>query len=335
VYVDTASTQGNINFGARKVNAPPVIASVSDSPDNVKVGTTVTLTAGGVSDPDGTVSKVSFYRGTNGVDGLQIGSDTLVGTDTTASDGFKISFSTAGLAAKTWTYFAVVTDNAGATSNAVSCTNTLTTSVTTTGSISGTVFNDINGNGVRDTGEPGLSGWRVFLDADNDWAWDSTEKNFLSDASGNYSLTGLAAATYSVREVSPSGWSRTASSPNVTLLAGQSATGKNFANFKQASIAGRVYLDANRNSTFDTGDSGLSGVRVFDDHNNNGAFDTGEAGTTTDGSGNYTLAGLLASTRTIRIVAPSGRAVTSPSTHYYIVTPTSGQAVTGKNFATV
>jgi hypothetical protein len=157
----------------------------------------------------------------------------------------------------------------------------------------------------------------------------------FSDASGNYSLTGLAAGTYNVREVSASGWNRTASSPTVTLAAGQSATGKNFANFKQASIAGRVYADANRNSEFDTGDTGLSGVRVFDDHNNNGLIDTGEVSTTTNGSGNYTLSGLIASTRTVRIVNPPGRTVSSPSVHYYILKPTSGQAITGQNFATV
>jgi hypothetical protein len=337
VYVDTGTTRSNINFGARRSNKPPVVTSVSDSPDGVKVGTTVTLTASGVSDPDGSVSKVSFYRDSNGIAGLQTGTggDALVGTDTTGSDGYRTSFSTSGLAAKAWTYFAVATDNGGATSNVVSCTNTLTTSVTTTGSIAGTVFNDINGNGVRDSGDPGLSGWRVFLDTDGDWGWDSTEKYVYSDASGNYSLTGLAAATYNVREVSPSGWNRTASSPNVTLAAGQSTTGKNFANFKQASIAGRVYADANRNSTFDTGDTGLSGVRVFDDHNNNGLFDTGEVSTTTDGSGNYTLRNLIASTRTVRIVNPSGRTVSSPSSHYYILKPTSGQAIIGKNFATV
>lgn len=337
VYVDSGVTRSNINFGARKTNKPPVIASVSDSPDNAKVGTTVTLTASGVSDSDGTVSKVTFYRDTNGVAGLQTGTggDTLVGTDTTGADGYKASFSTSGLAAKAWTYFAVATDNGGANGNVVSCTNTLTASVTTTGTISGTVFNDIDGKGARDSGDPGLSGWRVFLDTDGDWAWDSTEKSVLSDASGNYSFTGLTAATYNVREVSPAGWNRTAPSPTVTLAAGQTASGKNFANFKQASIAGRVYADANKNNTFDTGDTALSGVRVFDDHNNNGAFDTGEASTTTDASGNYALGGLVASTRTVRIVAPAGRMVSSPSVHYYILTPTSGQAITAKNFATV
>jgi hypothetical protein len=337
VYVDSGTTRSNVNFGARRTNKTPVITSVSDSPDNVKVGTTVTLTASGVSDPDGTVSKVSFYRDTNGVAGLQTGTggDTLVATDTTGSDGYKATFSTSGLAAKAWTYFAVATDNAGATGNVVSCTNTLTASVSSTGSIAGTVFNDINGNAVRDSGDPALSGWRVFLDTDGDWAWDSTEKTVLSDASGNYAFTGLAAGTYNVRELSPSGWTRTAPSPTVTLASGQVATAKNFANFKLASIAGRVYADANRNSAFDTGDSGLSGVRVFNDANNNGLFDTGELSTTTDTSGNYTLGSLAAATRTIRIVAPSGRMVSSPSVRYYILKPTSGQAITGKNFATV
>ena len=34
------------------------------------------------------------------------------------------------------------------------------------GSISGTVWNDLDDNGVRDGGEPELQGWTVFLETD-------------------------------------------------------------------------------------------------------------------------------------------------------------------------
>ena len=34
------------------------------------------------------------------------------------------------------------------------------------GEISGLKFNDLNGNGTKDTGEPGLAGWTIVLDSD-------------------------------------------------------------------------------------------------------------------------------------------------------------------------
>ena len=37
----------------------------------------------------------------------------------------------------------------------------------TTGSIAGTVWNDLDSDGVKDTGEAALSNWRVFIDADS------------------------------------------------------------------------------------------------------------------------------------------------------------------------
>ncbi|HND54910.1 MAG TPA: hypothetical protein PLV92_21000, partial [Pirellulaceae bacterium] len=36
------------------------------------------------------------------------------------------------------------------------------------GDIAGTVFNDLNANGVNDTTDPGLSGWTVFADTNAD-----------------------------------------------------------------------------------------------------------------------------------------------------------------------
>src|SRR5207248_95417 len=42
------------------------------------------------------------------------------------------------------------------------------------GTIKGSVYNDLNGNGVRDSGEPGLSGRKAWLDKDKDGVVDST-----------------------------------------------------------------------------------------------------------------------------------------------------------------
>ena len=99
--------------------------------------------------------------------------------------------------------------------------------------ISGTVFNDLNANGKKDSGEAGLSVWRVFIDSDNDGTWDSTEKSVQTDGSGNFSFTTLPAGTYRLRVVQQSGWKRTTPTLNggslvITLGSGGTSTGNLF-----------------------------------------------------------------------------------------------------------
>jgi uncharacterized protein (DUF2141 family) len=65
------------------------------------------------------------------------------------------------------------------------------------GSVSGTVFNDVNGNGKKDaTTDKGLAGWRVYVDANNNGMYDSGETFVTTDANGNFSFKNLAAGTY-------------------------------------------------------------------------------------------------------------------------------------------
>ena len=97
--------------------------------------------------------------------------------------------------------------------------------------ISGTAFNDANGNAKRDSGETALSGRRIFIDADNDGVLDSGEKSVLTDSSGNWSFKDLPAGTYVVRIVPITGWKSTTpvgGAYTLTLSAGKTATGKLF-----------------------------------------------------------------------------------------------------------
>ena len=99
--------------------------------------------------------------------------------------------------------------------------------VVTLGKISGSVFSDNDGDGVRDTGEGGLSFRRIFIDKDNDGVYDPEERFAISDANGNWTFNELAAGTYIVRMVKQPGWSITTPSNGVisiTLAAGQSRT---------------------------------------------------------------------------------------------------------------
>jgi hypothetical protein len=97
--------------------------------------------------------------------------------------------------------------------------------------ISGTVFNDLNSDKIKNTGERGLSSWRVFVDKDGDGVWDANENSVLTDSSGSFTFKALAAGAYKLRVVQQTGWSRTTPSAGyltVTLAAGATGSGKLF-----------------------------------------------------------------------------------------------------------
>src|SRR2546423_378528 len=115
-----------------------------------------------------------------------------------------------------------------------------------TASIAGTLFNDLDADGVRDSGEPPLASWRLWLDADKDGVLDAGEPTALTDSAGNYKFANLAPGSYRVREVTSSGWRRTTPTSgyfDLTLTSGQNVTAKNFGNTQKVSISGSVFND--------------------------------------------------------------------------------------------
>jgi hypothetical protein len=78
------------------------------------------------------------------------------------------------------------------------------------GNISGTVFIDYQGTGLAPTtGATPLPGVTVFLDLHNDGKLDAGDPTAVTDASGQYTFTGVADGTYTVREVVPPGYTLT------------------------------------------------------------------------------------------------------------------------------
>jgi hypothetical protein len=106
------------------VDQPPVIASTMLTPSSGTVvqGVTAYISAGGVSDPDGTVANVQYYLESNGVGGLQTGAsgDTLVQTSTDSSGSYLATLDTSALSTGSHTYYVFATDNQGATSTPLS-----------------------------------------------------------------------------------------------------------------------------------------------------------------------------------------------------------------------
>ena len=88
----------------------------------------------------------------------------------------------------------------------------------TVGSISGTVFNDLNGNGVQDPGEPGLGGVPVqLIDPGLDGILGTADDVILETATtlpdGSYQFLGVLPGDYGVQETDPSGF--TSATPNI------------------------------------------------------------------------------------------------------------------------
>ena len=110
------------------------------------------------------------------------------------------------------------------------------------GTISGTKFNDANGNCVQDPGEAGLPGWTITLNPGG--------LATLTDINGNYLFSFLAPNTYTISEVLKPNWQQTCPAPPgtyvVALNPGQTVTGENFGN-RAIFMRGDVNADGNIN----------------------------------------------------------------------------------------
>jgi len=116
-YAVTSPSTGNNSFSlARFLAAGPQIGSFTASPNPVTAGSNLTLTAANVVDLNmtGTVTQVAFYVDTNGDGKLEPGIDTLLGYGTQTNTGtWTFTFDTTGLAAGTYSFFAVAEDTYG------------------------------------------------------------------------------------------------------------------------------------------------------------------------------------------------------------------------------
>jgi hypothetical protein len=113
--------------------------------------------------------------------------------------------------------------------------------------ISGTVFQDINTDGLQNSGEAGLAGEIVFLDLDGSGMLKAGDPNTTTDANGNYELTVPNVGTYSLREERLGGVlfsAPAAGSYQLTLAGGGNVTGENFGNVP-TSIAEPLTLTPN------------------------------------------------------------------------------------------
>ena len=88
--------------------------------------------------------------------------------------------------------------------------------------LSGIKYNDVNGDGSRQQNEPGLAGWTIYLDINNNLQLDSGEPSAITDATGVFTITttiniGQDPVSYMLREVGQPNWVQTEAPPLLTF----------------------------------------------------------------------------------------------------------------------
>ena len=201
----------------------------------------------------------------------------------------------------------------------------------------GNIFNDENGNGTQDSGEPPLSGWTVFVDFNGTGTFASNDASTTTDSNGNFTLSDVPGGTYKIDEETQSGWRQTVPASgghSVTVTYQQAVTGQNFADQQNASISGLMFNDLNGDGVREISEPILSGWTIYIDTNNDGTFDTGDVQVTSGSNGVYSFPNLVAGdTYTIRQTTPAGWRRTLPQTLPITITVKAGEAITGLNFA--
>ena len=175
----------------------------------------------------------------------------------------------------------------------------------------GNVWEDVDGDGVQDAGEEGLSGWTVSITGPGCAPCTTT-----TDANGDYQFENLSVGTYTITVTTPAGetWTQTFetdgtinNSTSDALVSGEISGSWDFA-FQQtgsSTIGDTVYYDFNGDGTQQAGDEGVAGVTVYlyEDEDGDGVVDPGVdalvGSTTTAADGSYSFTGLPAGDYTV------------------------------------
>ncbi len=212
------------------------------------------------------------------------------------------------------------------------------TRIGVTGLISGLKFEDLDGDGSRDPGEPGLAGWTIFLDLNRNGMLDDEDLSDVTDEEGNYSFTGLQPGEFIVREVLQPNFHQTAPASGfhtVLLTSGSTITDRDFGNMRIAvtgSISGLKFEDLDGDGSRDPGEPGLAGWTIFLDLNRNGMLDDEDLSDVTDEAGNYSFTGLQPGEFIVREVLQPNFHQTAPASGFHTVLLASGSTITDRDF---
>jgi len=170
------------------------------------------------------------------------------------------------------------------------------------GSIGDLVWEDMNYNGVRDSGEAGIANVTVrLLDVNNNVLATTT-----TNSSGNYLFNNLNAGNYKIEVVEPSGYYATKANTGsndaidsdvdttygrsglISLSQGENDLSWDAGLYRKASIGDRVWRDVDHDDIQDGTEEGIGGIKVMLYSTSGTLMGT----TTTNSNGNYKFANL-------------------------------------------
>ncbi len=196
----------------------------------------------------------------------------------------------------------------------------------TTGSVTGTVFDDADGNGTQGTGEAGVAGVRVYDDVAGTGAYVSTDPSTTTGSTGTYTLAGLAAGSDTVRAVLPTAYARQSlptgtAGYTVAVTANGTVTGKNFGltntpattPVTTGTVTGFVYKDVDGSDSYTTGDTPVAGETVYVDVGGTGTFAGTDPSAATTAAGTFTITGVTPGTYPVLLETTTGQTVDDPA----------------------
>lgn len=202
------------------------------------------------------------------------------------------------------------------------------------GSVSGTVFHDLDADGVRDLGEPGIDAVSVALSGVD---LDGRPVNLMVETStdGSYRFDGLLAGDYDIEEVQPVAYldgidtvgdlggdgSVDDRVTGIAVAAGADGVDYDFAELGTV-LSGVVWLDPDTDGVIEVDETGrLAGVEITLRDANGDII----AVTETDDEGRYQFTSLVAGDYTVEQTHPLGHASTTPN-QLDVTVPTGGLA---------
>lgn len=186
------------------------------------------------------------------------------------------------------------------------------------------VWEDLNGNGLQDAGEPGMSDIKIVLSGETTTG-SVIHRETTTDIMGNYLFTNVFPGTYQITVELPNGYDFTPSNQGadshinskgsngvvsgIIITSGEKNVTIDLGMFRLSSIGNFVWEDLNGDGLQDTGEPGISDIKIV----LSGTTTTGIViyrETTTDADGHYQLDSVFTGNYTIRLEIPQGFAPT-------------------------
>ena len=191
--------------------------------------------------------------------------------------------------------------------------------------ITGTVFEDFNGNGIQDFNdangngildpnefvERGTPGFRIYVDINENGILDNDdiEPNTFSNTDGEYAIVGLLPGTYTLRLIPDTENFNSTTLTDLTITVDEFENSNLVIDFGQspivppagfANISGIAFIDENGDGQADAGEPQLPDAVIYIDANDNGERDDGERFALTDQFGRYDIPNVSPGTYVIR-----------------------------------